>query len=861
MQKHPRLAKKLSLLYSSCVKPSIKSNADLAKALGISRQAISKWIHGSETQVGDCIPSTQVQIVSALFDIQPHWFTLSIDEFELKLHHKLEFNTNGHHTGPDQLSVSLLPITNVQIFGRDHELNLLDHAWMESTNNVVEVIAFGGVGKSTLINSWLSRLDKYNYLGAKRVYAWSFYWQGSGVEIKSSGDYFIEHALEWFGDEDPVQGTPWAKATRLANLIRKSRTLLILDGLEPIQYPPGEYQGRIENPAVALLVRELASDNNGLCVITSRISVTDLIAFQDGRVESIDLNHLNTAAGIEVLKNLGVKGEDSEFSCAVEEYAGHPLCLSLLAGYLNVVHGGDIAKYRELDSLVESQDFGAQAKKLVRVYLKWFQNSHEIALLYMLGLFDRAVTLEDIKILSSKEPIAKLTQELSHLTVAQWGYAVKKLQDANLISVNRRDDGVLIDCHPLIRDFLADYLKREEPKVWIQGNSLIFRHLQSIAVENPANMAEFEPLFRAVIHGARAKLYEESFQLYFERIKNRYCMLTGGSHHTDQICIKAFFNRLWADPVDDLSEEAKFHLLSSAATNLMSLGKIDEAIDPSEKSINWFVKQEKWLEATMTAGPFVSMLIAAGSLKRAIALLSELEECVSNTNNMAIQAMSFNFQAYAYYLNGENDKARALFEQAEAILTLSDPGAPVIFPTVSSYYCKFLLETGEVEKALLRLLKTFAWRESKSWQVAVDTTSLYASDVLVLGLTFLELGDLKNAEKQLNKQVELFRSADEWLYLPTGLNARAKFFIETCKYQEANQDLEEAMMISQRTDARFSQWETCIYFAALNLKQKNYGLAESYLVTADGIPDMNSYRFRNSEIAQLKSRLALALNH
>lgn len=851
MKKHPHLARKLSLLYSQCINPSIQTNADLATELGISRQAISKWTHGSETNEGDRIPNSQIQNVSVLFGIEPHWFTLEIDKFDARLQQKFELDASGHHIGPEKLSVSMLPITNLQVFGREAELNSLEKAWKEAKTNVMQVIAFGGVGKSTLINSWLSSLDRNKYLGAKRVYAWSFYWQGSGAEVKSSGDYFIEHALEWFGDERPTEGTPWSKAARLANLIRSARTLLILDGLEPLQYPPGHNQGLVENPAVALLIRELASDNNGLCLITSRLPVSDLISFQDGRVQTLDLDHLTTEAGIELLKSLGVEGENSEFAYAVNEYAGHPLCLSLLGGYLNVVHGSDISKFRELESLIDSQGLGAHARKLVRAYLEWFKNSQENALLYMLGLFDRAVSLGELKALSNKEPIANLTQELVKLTQTQWGYGLKKLEDANLIAIDNRAGTTMIDCHPLVRDFLADYLEHEQPEVWKKGNSLIFRYLKNTATESPKNREELEPLFRAVIHGTRAKLFEEAFQLYFERIKKRYCMLTDGSHHTDQTCIKAFFSKAWSEPVEDLSEEAKFHLLSSAATNLMSLGKIGEAIDPSVISINGFVAQGKWLEAAITAGPFTSMLIATGRLDEAISLMDKLEDCVDKSDNIAIQAISWNFRAYAYYLHGENEKAKDLFEQAEEILIRSELGIPVTFPTISSYYCKFLLDTGEHQQALQRSLKTFAWRQLKSWQVAIDTTSLYASDLLVLGLIFLQLGDLKNAEKHLNQQVDLFKSADEWLYLPTGLISRAKFFIASNNFLEAERDLEEALSISVRTGAKFAQWEAYICFAELSLKQQNYGSGLSYLDRARKLPGMEIYRFREAEIAAL----------
>ena len=100
--------------------------------------------------------------------------------------------------------------------------------------HVVSLVAWGGVGKTTLVNKWLERLAADNYRGARRVFGWSFYSQGTGERV-TSADLFIAEALRWFGDPDPTQGSPWDKGQRLADLVRGEKTLLVLDGLEPLQ--------------------------------------------------------------------------------------------------------------------------------------------------------------------------------------------------------------------------------------------------------------------------------------------------------------------------------------------------------------------------------------------------------------------------------------------------------------------------------------------------------------------------------------------------------------------------------------------------------------------------------------------------
>jgi hypothetical protein len=80
----------------------------------------------------------------------------------------------------------------------------------------------------------------------------------------------------WFGDPDPRLGTAWEKGERLAKRVAPRRTLLVLDGLEPLQNPPGQQKGRLPEPSLQALLRELAAFNTGLCVITTRTALADI---------------------------------------------------------------------------------------------------------------------------------------------------------------------------------------------------------------------------------------------------------------------------------------------------------------------------------------------------------------------------------------------------------------------------------------------------------------------------------------------------------------------------------------------------------------------------------------------------------
>jgi hypothetical protein len=173
---------------------------------------------------------------------------------------------------PEKISIARLPVTGSEVFGREEDIAFLDRAWASKDVNVVTIVAWAGVGKSTLANHWLRRMATDHYRSAELIFGWSFYRQGTTRET-SSADEFLDAALHWFGDTDPRLGTAWEKGERLAKLIAHRRTLLVLDGLEPLQNPPGPQEGSLREPSLQALLRELATFNRGLCVITSRLAV------------------------------------------------------------------------------------------------------------------------------------------------------------------------------------------------------------------------------------------------------------------------------------------------------------------------------------------------------------------------------------------------------------------------------------------------------------------------------------------------------------------------------------------------------------------------------------------------------------
>jgi len=90
---------------------------------------------------------------------------------------------------PKKISVARLPVIGSDVFGREEDIAFLDRAWANKDVNVVTIVAWAGVGKSTLVNHWLRRMAAKHYRSAELVFGWSFYRQGSSGETASADEF------------------------------------------------------------------------------------------------------------------------------------------------------------------------------------------------------------------------------------------------------------------------------------------------------------------------------------------------------------------------------------------------------------------------------------------------------------------------------------------------------------------------------------------------------------------------------------------------------------------------------------------------------------------------------------------------
>lgn len=451
-----------------------------------------------------------------------------------------------------------------KLFGREEELAALDQVWNDPSKKVLTIVAFGGIGKTSLVIDWMARQAAKNWEGFERVFDWSFFSQGTREKGGPSADTFVAAALRFFGDEAMAQSaaSAWDKAARLAQLVAQRRMLLVLDGVEPLQHPPGTLAGELKDPALATLLKGLARSNSGLCIVTTRERVADLAPFRDTTAPEWQLHHLSNPAGVELLKTLGVRGTAAEFQQLVERVKGHALTLNLLGRYLAKAHGGDIRKSDQVKfEKADAATQGGYAFKTIGAYEEWLREggtdgARQLAVLRLLGLFARPADAGCLTALRRQPVIAGLTEPLVGLDDDDWNLIVSALEECGLLSrvAQRKTPNseleTALDAHPFIREYFATKLRENRSKAWRAAHRRLYEHLVKTTDEgDEPSLEDLQPLYEAVAHGCQARKEMEAWAIvYRKRIlrKDYYSRFRLGAFASDCEIARHLLNAPWA---------------------------------------------------------------------------------------------------------------------------------------------------------------------------------------------------------------------------------------------------------------------------------------------------------------------------
>jgi len=159
------------------------------------------------------------------------------------------------------------------------------------------------------------------------------------------------------------------------------------------------------------------------------------------------------------------------------------------------------------------------------------------------------------------------------------------LRDAKLLTVNREEgSGVLLalDAHPLLREYFATQLRRQQPEAWRAAHRRLYEHLCATTKDLPQpTLEDLQPLYQAVAHGCQAGVQQEACDnVFFARIKRgaeHYSSTKLGAFGSDLGAVACFFEQPWIRLSPALTELAQAWLLNEAAYRLRALGRLTEA--------------------------------------------------------------------------------------------------------------------------------------------------------------------------------------------------------------------------------------------------------------------------------------------
>ncbi len=746
-----------------------------------------------------------------------------------------------------------LPKTGSLLFGRREEIRQLDAAWDGGKTQVVAFTAGGGVGKSTLVRVWAEMLAEDEWRGAQRAYAWSFYSQGTGRLTDS--ETFFNDVLTWFGAKDWGGRSLWDRADALVECLQRERTLLLLDGVEPMQSGEEVDRGSLRDPGLRTLLEELARRGHpGLCVVTTRERLADLADAEEPAVLHYDLDRVSSLSGRALLRVDRVRGEDAELEAAVEDLYGQALAVSLLGNLLRDGGGTPhVSGAKALPALRYSLEEGGHPRRVLDAWEQRLGEGPELELLHLVGLFDRPADPAALRAVVEGEEQRGLNK---HLRTADFDSVVARLRDAGLLArASSHDDAV--DTHPIVREHFGARLYERHPKSWVEGHRRLYEHLVSSTEERPDTLAEMQPLFSAVAHGCaaglRAQVFDDVYHHRLVRGGEDYLVKRLGAFAADLSCLSLFFDERWSLPWSGFSAADQSWALSTASYLLQGLGRLREALEPVRNALVAAGAAEDPKNAGIRAGRLSDILLALGDLSQAEAVAREAVELANTSRDGTVRMLMLTTHAYALHHIGHDARARSLFIEAERIQAEVHTEYPLLYSLQGYRYCDLLLAVGDASSALQRATQTLEWATVRG----MSPLSI-ALDHLTLGRAHLQVfpPDFAAAESCFRAAVDGLRAAGAADHIPRGFLARAAFHRLRDDLPFAHRDLDAAQTIILRSGLRLFEADLALERTRCRLAQHDRDAAGATLQRARELIEAMNYGRRRPELVRLEEELA-----
>ena len=494
-------------------------------------------------------------------------------------------------TAEPQLIVSTRVATlNVQPIGRDAELAKLAGLWPSfsaepAADRVGVVVGAPGLGKSTVLAAAARKILISDDPPSVAMF-WSFADQageGGGSQARSLLDWLLAS----FGR---LPNTPLSDAQRIdlaVELLEARRALLILDGLDAVQFPPGHpKEGNVSDTAVEALINQLGTTSPGLLLLGTRLSPKDLAGISESR--TIRLKPLGLEAGAELLRERGLGDEQRTLEAYVKRLGGSRISLELFAGYVTERAAGEL---RAIDSFLDAAGDLPEVEDLLRATMEqWFESptSPDPAALQAIrcvALFDRPVTPRVVEVVRRRR-IADVSAAVAHAATFQ--AAVSRLRAAGLISANEPE----LDLHPIVRSWIETDLERRSIAGFQAAHERLYKVGERYGDQLLRGTGRLDGLYACLRHGVRAGLPQRVSDCTYgpkirEHNNNRAAAILGLVGEELE-ALGYFYRRRYQQlapgrPKEGLIDRTKAWILNETNSLLYAQGRVREAAPLQEE--------------------------------------------------------------------------------------------------------------------------------------------------------------------------------------------------------------------------------------------------------------------------------------
>ncbi len=763
-----------------------------------------------------------------------------------------------------------LPGATTHLFGRENELAQIN-SWKDH-KGVFLWVADGGTGKSALVRWWLVHQE---WPAGTRFLGHSFYSQGSHNQATSSRSFLLD-ALKQLNVQHEINAADDELGRLLAETIAQTSTVLVLDGIEPLQQisEDEKLNGMVKDRGLAALLEGLAkTPGQALCLASSRLPISDAAIAKAAYFHEEKLDILPPVDARELLHQRGVHGKDNELYNMAERCGYHPLALVLAAEFCHTFLQDQAAEFLQREWQPKSNE------KHAATVMAWFDSAlaeeHQALdreLVRILGLFDRPAPWGALMALKEAVPIAGLTVALHEAEETVIFESLARLCQWGLLSADLAHREPELDAHPLVREHFGSLLEQEQAEAWSNAHNVLLEWFCKQPEKRfPDTLEEMELLCRAIWHGCRAKRYLTAATILQLRIMRTtgYAQFQLGGSSLILSAISGFFPNGWMQPPvasnagladEALGEEIRAWLVGVVAQNLEFLGYLEESLEPYRANQQYYSELKNWVNFSHSCFNLVETLTPLGQWREAKKICYEALEASKQIKDKVLRQESISYACSSVGLvlhaRGNLANAIAMHSQSEAIQkTLHNQhklAPPQLQGTQNYAYCQLLLEMADRRKRISEVLER--GRASLKFDKRVNHLISIALSNSIVGSCAARL-DKPEAGERLDNAVSIMKQANLVHGQPPMHLARASYLRPTRNYPAAWADHDAAYTIAQRGNMRTYLAECALLAGNLCLDEARVPDAAAQYATAAQLILEDGYGRRYTELHLLHARL------